>query len=70
MSIFSCLSSDLEKTLETKKQELAKTDQKLKEKEKEVATLQKENADTKSELKEKEDKLQGEWGVIIFRYAN
>ncbi|RXN03444.1 myosin-2 heavy chain-like protein [Labeo rohita] len=50
--------TDLENTLETKKQELHKTDQKLKEKEKEVATLQKENADKKSELKEKEDKLQ------------
>lgn len=66
---FSSLLSDLEKTLETKKQELAKKDQKLKEKDKEVATLQKENADTKAELKEEKKKINGEWGAIIFQYS-
>ncbi|XP_059357487.1 putative leucine-rich repeat-containing protein DDB_G0290503 [Carassius carassius] len=49
--------SDLETTLEAKKQELAKKDQKLQEKDKEVATLQKENANTKAELKEEKNKI-------------
>uniref|UniRef100_A0A671KY42 Si:ch211-14a17.10 n=1 Tax=Sinocyclocheilus anshuiensis TaxID=1608454 RepID=A0A671KY42_9TELE len=57
--VFSSLLSDLEKTLEAKKQELAKKDQKLQEKDKEVATLQKENADTKAELKEERKKING-----------
>lgn len=58
-TFFSSLLSDLEKTLEAKKQEFAKNDQKLKEKDKEVATLQKENAKTKAELKEEKNKING-----------
>uniref|UniRef100_A0A671QVG6 Myosin-2 heavy chain-like n=1 Tax=Sinocyclocheilus anshuiensis TaxID=1608454 RepID=A0A671QVG6_9TELE len=57
--IRSIFSSDLEKTLEAKKQELAKKDQELQEKDNEVATLQKQYADTKAELKEEKNKLNG-----------
>ncbi|XP_052386151.1 myosin-11-like isoform X2 [Carassius gibelio] len=51
--------SDLEKSLEAKKQELAKKDQKLQEKDNEIATLQKQYADTKAELNEEKNKLNG-----------
>ncbi|XP_016365512.1 myosin-2 heavy chain-like [Sinocyclocheilus rhinocerous] len=51
--------SDLEKTLEAKKQELAKKDQELQKKDNEVAALQKQYADTKAELKEEKNKLNG-----------
>uniref|UniRef100_A0A673KPH0 Si:ch211-14a17.10 n=1 Tax=Sinocyclocheilus rhinocerous TaxID=307959 RepID=A0A673KPH0_9TELE len=57
--IISIFSSDLEKTLEAKKQELAKKDQELQKKDNEVAALQKQYADTKAELKEEKNKLNG-----------